>query len=46
MGSQGIKTRGRYHPRPQPRRPIDLMGFHWGMWVLAVVLIVVLLAWY
>lgn len=40
------KHRSRYHPRPQPRRRIDIMGFNAGMWLVAVVLIVVLLFWY
>jgi hypothetical protein len=37
------KTRSRYHPRPQPRRRMDFMGFNAWMWLCAVVLIVVLL---
>jgi hypothetical protein len=35
-----------YHPRPQPRRRMDVMGFNMWMWLIAVVLVVVLLLWY
>ena len=40
------KPRPWFHPRPQPRRRADLMGFNAFMWVIALVLIVVLLFWF
>jgi len=46
MGSQGTKRRSRYHPRPQPRRRMDVMGFNAWVWVLSVILIVLLVLWY
>ena len=40
------RRQSRYHPRPQPRRRMDFMGFNAWMWLVAVILIVALLAWY
>jgi hypothetical protein len=44
--ARSIRQRPSYHPRPHPRRRMDLMGFNAGMWLIAVVLIIVLLLWY
>lgn len=40
------KPRPWFHPRPQPRRRADLMGFNAFMWLIALVLVVVLLFWF
>jgi hypothetical protein len=43
---QSHARRSWYHPRPQPRRRADLMGFNAVMWLLVLVLVVLLLLWF
>ena len=37
-----VGRRSWYHPRPQPKRAADVMGFNATWWLVAVVLVVVL----
>jgi hypothetical protein len=38
------RSRSRYHPRPQPRRRADVMGFNAVWWTVLVISLVVVLA--
>ena len=41
--ASGPQSRGRYHPRPEPRRRADVLGFNAMWWLIAILVVVLVL---